>query len=107
MARQTAQGDILPQLPAPVLGEAARFANQFMLSESDARRAQACLEKLVRTFAADLANHPDKLESALAEFPLSLLQDATWSLGFEEAADQCHDDDRDERKKNPTSCSGL
>jgi hypothetical protein len=65
--------------------EVNRLVEVHGLSRRDHQRAVNCLEQLVRLFAGDIAGNAEQLSDEIRRFPLSLLDDAAQSLGFERA----------------------
>lgn len=83
MARQRTQGGSPPHVPDPVKAEVRRLVEEYGL-KGKARRTAACLDRLIGVFAAGVP--ADQLGGVLGRFPLSLLEDAIRSFGFERAA---------------------
>lgn len=85
MARQTNQGDRSSPAPDPIEAKAQRLGADYDLSESDRRRAMTCLGRLIEVFASNCQGDPPAISRTLEEFPVSLMEEAALSIGFEQA----------------------
>jgi len=82
VAQQNSQRPQGEQISAPVVDEARRLARHAGIT---IKKAQACLERLIKALAPDLINEPLELTHALTQFPLSLFSDAIESFGVDRA----------------------